>query len=138
VRTSSDCKASRAMLSSRNAWRIGTIRAAQRLPERVSNSAKTRDQSQAAQPLDQPRQCLRGNPDITRGRSVKKDGSPYALRLLSRNQLLLPERRARSNSCFVLYALAGVLVPQNDPRATLRNFGLKVARVGTVFRCIGR
>src|SRR5262249_5602406 len=41
VRTSNDCKARRVMLSSRNAWRIGTIRAAGRLPEaspRPSNS----------------------------------------------------------------------------------------------------
>src|SRR5271157_4628299 len=43
VRTSNDCKARRVMLSSRNAWRIGTIRAAGRLPEpspRPSNSSR--------------------------------------------------------------------------------------------------
>ena len=43
VRTSSDYKGRREMLSSRNAWKTGTIRAAGRLPEplaRPSNSAK--------------------------------------------------------------------------------------------------
>jgi hypothetical protein len=53
VRTSSDCKAGRVMLSSRDAWRIGTIRAAGRLLEPSpgpSNSAKTCGQSQAAHP----------------------------------------------------------------------------------------
>ena len=84
VRTSSDCKASRAMLSSRNAWRIGTIRAAQRLPEpstHPSNSAKTCGQSRAAHPhQERALITISGRPFPffgCLGHALKKDGRAF-------------------------------------------------------------
>jgi hypothetical protein len=66
--TSNDCKARRVMLSSRNAWRIGTIRAVPRLVEPSpgpSNSVKPsalstsqlvwRGRSRSSSPMGRPR-----------------------------------------------------------------------------------
>jgi hypothetical protein len=85
VRTSSDCKASRAMLSSRNAWRIGTIRTAQRLPEpstRPSHSVSIRPQglSGLTSPSRVANLTTPFQVSLVRGKLIRDGATPPILR----------------------------------------------------------